>query len=712
MTPKQKQLFLEILDKATKNAGTIDTVEDACESLLSPSTGVCETPIQSFRSMSIEMFDKNISDWEPLTDESLLGILAFKLRRGILRGDIAKVTKDLLRDFAYESSISLEQASSDIVTGKSQATAAMVTTLYEDQQARDRDRRNYVRPQEIHKLQLLHFIDSGGQPQFHEVLPALSHNICLVMLFLKLNERLDAPSCTDFTDENGEWFEDQSLSLLTNEQMLVQLVHTIMSKPLSGEDTRAMVMVIGTHVDKIDECKDEGLADKNERLAILFNFVPDDQIIMNGNDIIFEVNALNPSEKDEQVFNLIRSKISQVSTALERNTPLSFIMFQYDLIKLRDEQHKRVVSMKECEAIAGRLKMDRRVLEAALFHFHSLSIFLYVPSILPGLVFIDPQMPLNIINQCVAFSYKVKRGKIIGLTPACICSWEEGIITSEMLEREEFASCFEPGVFDASDALKLFESLYIAVQLNSLSFLEGEKSEVGNVERRGGVEGGMRGTDEYSQLIDRSTEFMMPCMLPAMKLYEFKKYCPLPESISPLLLYLDKSQIPCGLFCATHTCLRSKYGWETYRKRKRKQRSHFMPQPECLYRNAVKLQHPSKPVQITFTYTPSHFSVHVNVPQSEIPAVCHEIRDMLLESVQSASHAFRYASPSVKIAFPCPCDPEHPEYLHPAIPTGDYLKCSDTGEISDPMTDYHRVWLDNTGTSEWRFSSQTVYMHE
>ena len=73
---------------------------------------------------------------------------------------------------------------------------------------------------------------------------------------------------------------------------------------------------------------------------------------------------------------------------------------------------------------------------------------------------------------------------------------------------------------------------------------------------------------------------------------------------------------------------------------------------------------------------------------------------MILESVQTASHAFRYASPSLKVAFPCPCDPEHPEYLHAAIPTGDYLKCSDTGEISDPMTDCHRVWLDNTGTSE------------
>ena len=664
------------------------TKKHACETVPSPSTGVCEPPIQSFRSMTPEMFENNHSDWEPLTEERLLGILAFKLQQGILRGDIAKVTEEILQEFADESSKSLEEASSGNVTGKSQATSAMVTTLYEDQQARERDPDYYVRPQEMHKLQLLHFLDSGGQPQFHEVLPALSHNICLVMLFLKLNEHLDAPSCTAFTDENGECFEDQSLSLLTNEQMLVQLVHTIMSKPISGEDTRAMVMVIGTHLDRIDECKEESLAGKNERLAILFDFVPDDQIIMNGNDIIFEVNALNPSEKDEQVFNLIRSKISQVSTALERNTPLSFIMFQYDLIKLRDEQHKRVVSMEECEAIAGRLKMDRRVLEAALFHFHSLSIFLYVPSILPGLVFIDPQMPLDIINQCVAFSYKVKSGKIKSLSLACIRSWEEGIITSEMLEREEFASCFEPGVFDASDALKLFESLYIAVQLSSIRKHE-EENEPGFGEGRNGVAGEEGGKDEKSRLTDKETEFMMPCMLRALPSQEIKEHLPpVNEYISPLLLCFERDRIPNGLFCATHTCLRYKYGWQTCHK----EDGLSIRRPKCLYRNMVKLQHPWKPVQITFASSLSYFSLHVEAPQSEIQTICQEIYNSLLVSISNASQAFHYMSISTSpvLAFPCPCDAQN---LHSATPKENYLKCSKSGGPSFLLTERHNVWL-------------------
>ena len=93
-----------------------------------------------------------------------------------------------------------------------------------------------------------------------------------------------------------------------------------------------------------------------------------------------------------------------------------------------------------------------------------------------------------------------------------------------MLEREEFASCFVSDIFNASDALTLFESLYIAVQFNSLSLLEGEKSEVGNEEGKKGLEGEVRSKDDYIQLIDRSTEFMMPCMLSALKITEVKKY--------------------------------------------------------------------------------------------------------------------------------------------------------------------------------------------
>ena len=40
---------------------------------------------------------------------------------------------------------------------------------------------------------------------------------------------------------------------------------------------------------------------------------------------------------------------------------------------------------------------------------------MYMPSVLPGLVFVDPQMALDSINQIVQYSYHVGGGAIKGL---------------------------------------------------------------------------------------------------------------------------------------------------------------------------------------------------------------------------------------------------------------------------------------------------------
>ena len=653
------QSFLKVLATGAARSGKTLSKKNIfkikIDSGLSPSTGVNEAPIPAIRSISFQMVDSSLPEWEHLTQEKLLGTLALKLRRGFIRGNVAKAAEEILEAYSAGSSSTLVEASSAALPGKSQAAGAMVHALCDHEEARGRAkqrRQRFPKPQEIYKLQLILFLDSGGQPQFHEVLPALSHNICLIMLFLKLNERLDHPCSTAFTDKEGEWFDEQCPSLFTNEQMLVQLVHTMMSKPLHQiEGRRPMLMVIGTHFDLIHECI-ETLAQKNERLASLFLPALKEELIMNGNDIIFPVNALNPGEKDKEVFDLIRHKIADVGLALEQNTPLSWIMFQNDLIKYGEEHGKRVVSMEECQAIAGRLKMDRRGLEAALIHFNSLSIFMYIPSVLPGCVFINPQMPLDGVNTCVDFSYQVGCGKVRGLVAQHAQFWKEGIITTEMLEEEEFSSCFAPPIFTAEKALNLYQSLYIAAPLG-----EGK--------------------------------CIMPCMLPTVSKSKQKELLPPHnEHAAVLLLHFHKSRIPNGIFCATHACMRCKYGCTTC--------PDLRENPVCLYRNMVKLQHPSKPVQITLLHAQKHFEVHITAPPTELPTACPKIRDMLLDSVDSATSVFRYKGARATVAFLCPCSPETcAEDRHTATPTDDhYLRCTVRGTIHpEPLTASQRIWL-------------------
>ena len=625
------------------------------DTTFSCSTGISEAPIHAIRSFSCQMIDASMPEWVPLSPEIFHRLLALKLHCGLLHGNTAKAAAEIVKSFQAGQSSQEDKHmpfAPALEPADTRSTASAGESKSRDLVANALCEKRKWGEDELFKLQVILFLDSGGQPQFHELLPAVSHNVCLVMLFVKLNERLDALCCTAFTDEEGKWFQEQCPSLLTNEQVLIQFIHTMMCKPLvQCEGRHAMFMVIGTHKDLISQC-DETLAQKNERLASLLLPALEEVLIMNGDNIIFAINALEPDKEDEKCFDLIRHKVSEVGLALEQVTPLSFLMFQNDLIRYGQENRKRVVSMDECEIIAGRLKMEWQSLEAALIHFNMLSIFLYMPSILPGRVFLDPQMPLDSVNRVLGHSYKVGCGAVPGLAPTESRLWKEGVVTTDMLDGNLFSSCFVGGLYEAKDALTLFCSLYIAAPLSE-------------------------------------SEFIMPAMLQTLSTDTTKRYLPTPsEHVAPLLLHFHKSRIASGVFCSTHTCMRSKYGWTTCYVFKRGKTV-----PACLYRNAVKLQHPSKPIKVVFIHSQKYFEVHVDAAQADLPSVCPQIRVMLLDAVDSAAHVFRYKNSRASVAFKCPCTPDD---VHTATPTDNlsHLKCTMTGDISRAsLTEGQKVWL-------------------
>ena len=61
-------------------------------------------------------------------------------------------------------------------------------------------------------------IDSGGQPQFHEVLPAFIRNTTATIFVMKLSERLDEHPMIEYYDLNGELCGKPYRHALSNEQ--------------------------------------------------------------------------------------------------------------------------------------------------------------------------------------------------------------------------------------------------------------------------------------------------------------------------------------------------------------------------------------------------------------------------------------------------------------------------------------------------------------
>ena len=630
-----------------------------CDTDYSPSTGLCEAPILAFRLASWELIKAlpGVEGFDPLEHEDINQLLAEAVRKGMHRGRVEEVVEKMAKagfEGFSDSSVGVVVGVAP-ASGYSAASTAVAHAVYKAGQARAEAKAKASErlPQEdpVFKLQLILFLDSGGQPQFHEVVGAFSHNVSLVLIYVKLNEHLDALCTSGFTDEEGKWFRERCPSLLTNEQMVMQFVHTMMCKPVAGgEGLPTRFMVIGTHRDLM--CPTEDLKQKNKRLKALLLPVLEDNLIMNGNNIIFPVNAKDPDADDEKCFDLIREKVSDLREALNVDTPMVFLVLLNDVNKFAEEKEKRVVSMDECQSIAGRLKMNRQSLEAALFHFNKMSVWMYIPSILPGVVFVDPQMPLESMNQIVRHSYRVGRGDVVALKPSEMQQWKEGVVSSEMLQGGQFSGCFVSGLFEPDHALKLFQRLYIVASLNE-------------------------------------REFIMPAMLQAVAKEDIQQYLPAPSGfVTPLFLHFHKSRIPNGVFGSTHACMRSKYGWTTCYTL-----GDGESVPACLFRNAVTLQHPEQDVELTLVHAVSHFEVHLDAPEADLPSICAEICDMLLDSVDSAASAFRFENSGACVAFQCPCSPGN---VHTAIPNSTHSKliCTRTKrKCRGGLTAGQIVWL-------------------
>ena len=128
-----------------------------------------------------------------------------------------------------------------------------------------------------------------------------------------------------------------------------------------------------------------------------------------------------------------------------------------------------VLNLEECLQVGARLKMGREMVQAALIYFHRHNVFLYFRQILPNLVFLDPQVPLDFVNAIVQFSYKAKSGAIRPMTAQQIHFCSEGILTEELLQHECLSTSFVPNLYEPQHALNLFQHIFTIAPLSEES---------------------------------------------------------------------------------------------------------------------------------------------------------------------------------------------------------------------------------------------------
>ena len=566
-----------------------------------------------------------------------------------------------------------------VVIEKSFSTSAMTDFV----QMTTRSKKAFV-------VDLLHMIDTGGQPEFMEVMPCLIHNSNLTVIVVDLTQSLDAYPKLAF-HRDGKDFRRPIGSALTNRQIIQQFIHTMQAKRCSKRGGKHFkFMVIGTHRDRL-WFTSSTLAAFNRELKSMFIPAFQQELIVyrSVDEILFPVNARNPNQVDENTFDRIRHSIRGAGIGIEIEIPPAFFMFEQDVQMHADKLGRDIFSLNECVKFGVLLNMSREVVVKALDYLHNNNIFLYFQDFLPDLVFLSPQVPLNFFNELVAFSYKVKSGNLSGLPAEFIMLLHDGIITEEMLRHESFSSCFVPDLYQPRHALSLFQHIYTIALLKDEEVQSDTQSQAAPI----------TASHEVKQ-----NQYLMMSLLPVFSEKMVKKFIPWFCKIAPLVIRFTDDCVPNGVFSSIVSCLISTYSWRLYRT------SHGSP--DCLARNMIRLRDPSLPVAITLVNLTRHLEIHINtskVQEMIFSQICSSIYKTIFTAIEKVFKVMQFEDVEVQRAFLCPCKSFRLSHAAEVghISTTSFLTCSKTESNVGSLQKKQLYWFQDRENGQLAQSMQS-----
>ena len=257
----------------------------------------------------------------------------------------------------------------------------------------------------------IYLIDSGGQREFYEVLPAFLNHPSINIFVLRLCERLSERPSIEYYAQSGQRVGRPCLSYFTNEELLVRCAQTIQSQHSSPEAPDSKLVIVGTHRDLEKECP-ETRNEKNENLLSVLSPAFDRSLVFHGqqlNEVIFPVNAKAPEPEDFEVAKQLRAEILRATSHMpHKKTPVSWFILEQMIHRIARILGRSVLSRGECMQIARYLHLSEEAFDAALEHFAGLNVLHYYPRILPNVLFTDPQVLLEKFTELVEFHYQLK----------------------------------------------------------------------------------------------------------------------------------------------------------------------------------------------------------------------------------------------------------------------------------------------------------------
>lgn len=500
---------------------------------------------------------------------------------------------------------------------------------------------------------LLYLIDTGGQSEFLEMLPALTIGPALSLIFFKLNEELDKLYQVTYVDSEGKSSNPHE-SISTVREIMFQALSSIAcfsSFDLSSrkdakasklsESAQSAAILVGTHKDKVTQKIIESI-DKSlqEKIRETDFFKKGLVHFFKRNQLILPVDNMEGS-KDE--IDGIRQFLEDLIERYFQEFPIpaAWLMFSLCLRKLG----KKVMHIEECVLIASKLHMDRaELMEALWFLHHSIGIIMHFPEIpeLQDLVICDIQVIFDSVTRLIVNTYTF------------------GNVHKAAEERFK-----ETGQFSLKDIRKAVppSSEYISLSklvklLRHINVIASIQSKTSNSNRD--VSNSKKGGD-----VEEEHRFFMPAILKCASAGELKATITPPlaaakDTPPSLMIFYRCGYVPIGVFCAAIANLVG---------RGTKLEPKWRLMENVVRKNKVSFQVGKDFDKVTLISHPSYYEIRISRPclaispkpvQPKIltPQLCKDVCTSVKSTLELVTSRMNYPfQMGYNLAFECPVHP-------------------------------------------------------
>ena len=306
-----------------------------------------------------------------------------------------------------------------------------------------------------------HYVDSGGQPQFLDVLPLLYRSPSHFIVVIRMTEGLDDRPKVRFYNQGDDVYELPDHLVLTNREMIVrtcQIAQSIAKAASSKFVPRVFVM--GTHKDKLgflSHTRNRCIERLNEELSPIYKLYSDVMICKSPEEFIFPINAMSKGKERRRYTEEIQQHIQ---SATEKCGKAVHVPLKWLILHLEIDKGEGVVRMSECYEVGRKLGMREDRVDLALEFLNQAALILYYPKDVPDLV-LTKMDPFTGRLSCLIKASFIPPDN----SPAkeSIELREKGVFKKEFLKR--VFKCIEDHLISDEEFLKLLESLKVAVHI-------------------------------------------------------------------------------------------------------------------------------------------------------------------------------------------------------------------------------------------------------